>query len=174
VAGVAGPTEETVWMAGGTAVSIPMPHRKTVRSVIARRLPGIGRMAGCTARAKLPAVLVPVAGRAGCWRPLPAAGMAGFAGYLDMCPRERERSPRVIEGSRFPGTRRMAGLAVGPELPLMCIVLAVAGDAGSWGAFPSAGMARFTSRTGMRPGQLKYRPRMIEGRRHPAIGRVAG
>lgn len=174
VAGIAGPAAQTVRVAATAGIRIPVVHGEIVRTIIAGWAPGIGRMAGLAVRAKPPAVRVGMAGCAGRGRPAPSAGVAGFTIGAGMGAGEVETRTRVIESCRAPGAGGVAGLAIRAKLPTMSIIPAVAGYARVGGAFPGTGVAGFAGCTGVSTRKLESSPRMVKGRRHPALGRMTG
>ena len=154
---------QTLFMAGSarTRPSFPVVDRKSMRFLKLRWRPGCGGVAGGAVRREKPAVKIWIgmAGDAllGCAFEY-IVRMAAGAFHVDMRPGQRKGRQRVIKTCLFPILRCMAASAILPELPLVNIILDVAGGALVRCALEhTVNVAAFTRHIHMRPAQCKSR-----------------
>ncbi len=102
-----------------------------------------------------------------------AVGVAQSAGHIDVRARQLERSAVVIKGHPFPIVGRVTLRAIGTELAVVRIVLAVAVHTVLRGALEhSVDVASSAGHIDVRARQLESRSIVIEGGRLPALRRV--
>ena len=142
------------------------------RMIHHRRLPAIRRMTGCTQRSKLSimSIILDMTGDAIHWRTFEnAIDVATFAGNSRVPAIEMECEFRMIDIGRLPAGRGMARCAVGSKLPLVRIIIGMAGSTIHWRAFENTiDMATFAGNSRVLAIKLEGELRMIDIGRLPA------
>ena len=129
VTGVTGIPNERGGMAVAAGVGAFVILRKGVRAIISSRLPGSAVMTASAVSPKQPGVVsrILMARSAGSGRAAETAAVAALAGQPGMRAGQWELRSGMVEGDVTPAVGGMAGGAVRAILPIMTVVLRMAG-----------------------------------------------